>query len=394
MRRIYVVRYEENIDNIHFFGEELKFNTKEKAVNCLKAKAQELKDKINKEIYEIRVDTDEELEIRNKNQPWEYFHYIIEGRWIENEPIEVQTDIGTLIARERGDEDYPSIGIYLRKENGDEILLSFIEQNEDILRTVLYRDGSSDEPTEILNFKNNKEEEIQMSTKMKIEITQIPAEAQESYWMIDGEPDNIVLFGNRDYSEHWGKWGDISRDYENLVETFNEDFTSKGEPIEEGFFSSLEELTEYYLSPYGYKYKKEDKEIWLKLFLDPDCYKKEVWIPVVLNLIERKPYRFTVLRGVCQSDWQYVVFSPEDYSSEDAIRKMEAEYFNTGSEWHVELIEDEQLLDSFNFYSEKYLDTKEEILKAVQEQVGYIANAAYEINICTGYRTEPVFKTL
>ena len=105
-----------------------------------------------------------------------------------------------------------------------------------------YKQWTIEEKTE-----ENKEEEFTMVKKMKIEVTQVPPEAQESYWMIDGEPDNIILFGNRDYSEHWGKWGDISRDYENLVETFNEDFTSKGEPIEEGFFSSIEELTEYYL---------------------------------------------------------------------------------------------------------------------------------------------------
>lgn len=240
----------------------------------------------------------------------------------------------------------------------------------------------------------NKEEEFTMTKGIKIEVKQVPPEAQESYWMIDGEPDSIVLFGNRDYSEHWGKWGDISRDYENLVETFNEDFTSKGEPIEEGFFTSLEELTEYYLSPYGYKYRPEDEETWKSLFLNDDCYNKEVWVPVVLNLIERKPYRFSVLRGDCQSDWQYIVFSPDDYPSENAIREMEAEYFNTGSEWHVDLIEDEELIDSFNFYSEEYLDTKEEILDAVREQVGNIANATYKISVCTGHRTEPVFKTL
>lgn len=252
-----------------------------------------------------------------------------------------------------------------------------------------YKQWTIEEKTE-----ENKEEEFTMVKKMKIEVTQVPPEAQESYWMIDGEPDNIILFGNKDYSEHWGKWGDISRDYENCIDSFNEDFTSKGEPIEEGFFTSLEELTEYYLSPYGYKYRPEDEETWKSLFLNDDCYNKEVWVPVVLNLIERKPYRFSVLRGDCQSDWQYIVFSPDDYPSENAIREMEAEYFNTGSEWHVELIEDEQLLDSFNFYSEKYLDTKEEILKAVQEQVGNIANATYKISICTGHRTEPVFETL
>ena len=252
-----------------------------------------------------------------------------------------------------------------------------------------YKQWTIEEKTE-----ENKEEEFTMAKRMKIEVKQVPPEAQESYWMLDGEPDNIVLFGNKDYSEHWGKWGDISRDYENCIDSFGEDFTSKGEPIKGGFFTSLEELTEYFLSPYGYKYRPEDKEIWLKLFLDPDCYKKEAWVPVVLSLIERKAYRCSVLRGICQSDWQYVVFSPEDYPSKDAVRGMESEYFNTGSEWHVDLIENEKLIDSFNFYSEEYLDTKEEILDAVREQIGYIANAAYEITICTGYRTEPMFETL
>ena len=252
-----------------------------------------------------------------------------------------------------------------------------------------YKQWTIEEKTE-----ENKEEEFTMVKKMKIEVTQVPPEAQESYWMIDGEPDNIILFGNRDYSEHWGKWGDISRDYENCIDSFNEDFTSKGEPIEEGFFSSIEELTEYYLNPYGYKYKEEDEKAWLALFLDDICYKKEAWVPVVLSLIERKAYRCSVLRGICQSDWQYVVFSPEDYPSKDAVRGMESEYFNTGSEWHVDLIEDEELIDSFNFYSEEYLDSKEEILEAIRKQIGNIANATYEINVCTGYRTEPVFETL
>ena len=56
--------------------------------------------------------------------------------------------------------------------------------------------------------------------------------------------------------------------------------------------------------------------------------------------------------------------------------------------------EEENLIDSFNFYSEEYLDSKEEIIQAVRKQMGYIANAAYDISVCAGYRTEPVFETL
>lgn len=406
MRKIYVVRYEENINEKHVFGEELEFNTRKEAVACLKEKAQALKEELDLNIYRIKVDTDEELEVRDKQKWWEYFHYIIEWRWIENEPIEVETSIGTLVAREVeqiGNETLssPAIGIFIRRGETEKLLSLIAEKDiagNQYIGNVFYNKEQDFQPKlEIWSeeeCENNKEEEFTMAKGMKIEVTQVPPEAQESYWMIDGEPNNIVLFGNKDYSEHWGKWGDINQDYENLVETFNEDFTSKGEPIEEGFFSSIEELTEYYLNPYGYKYKEEDEKAWLALFLDDICYKKEAWVPVVLSLIERKSYRCSVLRGVCQSDWQYVVFSSEDYPSENAIYAMSAEYFNTGSEWHVDLIEDEELIDSFNFYSEKYLDTKEEILDAIREQVGYIANVTYEISVCTGYRTEPVFETL
>lgn len=165
MKKIYVVRYEENIDNVHFFGEELEFNIREEAVNCLRAKAKELKDRINKDIYEIKVDTDEELEIRDKTQPWEYFHYIIEGRWIENEPIEVSTDIGTLVAKEVeqiGDETLssPAIGIFIRRGETEK-LLSLIRAEKDIsgkqyVENALYK-GQQEIPTEITWLWSEKE---------------------------------------------------------------------------------------------------------------------------------------------------------------------------------------------------------------------------------------------
>ena len=332
----YVVRLEENSKKDFPFSKEYRFNTIEEAKTCFAEKVETDKfcyqDNDVFEKYKIITDSPTEFKVVNIEEPNEEYYY-----W-------------TL---------------------------------------------SEEEKDKIEKIKENKEEEFTMAKRMKIEVTQVPPEAQKSYWMLDGEPDNIVLFGNKDYSEHWGKWGDISRDYESLVETFEETFTSEGEPIgEDEFFTSLKELTEYFLSPYGYKYRPEDKETWVKLFLNNDCYNKEVWVPVILSLIERKPYRFSVLKGNCQSDWQYVVFSPEDYPSKDAVRGMESEYFNTGSEWHVELFEEENLIDSFNFYSEEYLDSKEEILEAVRKQMGYIANAAYDISVCTGYRTEPVFETL
>ncbi len=69
--------------------------------------------------------------------------------------ITVRTNIGTLIAREVGDINYPAIGIYLN--NGlEEILLSITEvdqsDKEALLRSFIYSDKEFDEPTEEIRF--------------------------------------------------------------------------------------------------------------------------------------------------------------------------------------------------------------------------------------------------
>ena len=74
---------------------------------------------------------------------------------MNNKEITVRTKIGTLIAREVGDIDYPAIGIYLN--NGlEEILLSITEvdqtDKEALLRSFLYTNTEFDEPTEEIRF--------------------------------------------------------------------------------------------------------------------------------------------------------------------------------------------------------------------------------------------------
>lgn len=166
MRRIYVVKYEENVDFNHYFDQELKFNALEEAKAYFKEQTQELKNKImDLNIYKIKVDTDEELEIRDKDGQGEYFHYIIEGRWIENEPIEVSTDIGTLVAREVeqiGDKTLssPAIGIFIRRGETEK-LLSLIRAEKDIsgkqyVENALYK-GQQEIPTEVTWLWSEKE---------------------------------------------------------------------------------------------------------------------------------------------------------------------------------------------------------------------------------------------
>lgn len=74
---------------------------------------------------------------------------------MNNKEITVRTNIGTLIAREVGDIDYPAIGIYLN--NGlEEKLLSVTEvdqsNKETLLRAFIYADKEFNEPTEEVQF--------------------------------------------------------------------------------------------------------------------------------------------------------------------------------------------------------------------------------------------------
>ena len=53
-----------------------------------------------------------------------------------------------------------------------------------------------------------------------------------------------------------------------------------------------------------------------------------------MALLTGKKYTSKCIRGCCQSDWQDIYYSPEDYD-DAAIDRLEMEYFNTGSEWMI-----------------------------------------------------------
>ena len=74
--------------------------------------------------------------------------------------LRVETKIGTIIAKEVGDQNYPAIGIFFDNEV-EEILLSITEvdqsnvnqsNKETLLRSFVYTDKEIDEPTEEVQF--------------------------------------------------------------------------------------------------------------------------------------------------------------------------------------------------------------------------------------------------
>lgn len=51
-------------------------------------------------------------------------------------------------------------------------------------------------------------------------------------------------------------------------------------------------------------------------------------------VVTGQPWKWSIIRGCCQSDWQEVFYPVNEWGRE-ALTAFEVEYFNTGSEWIV-----------------------------------------------------------
>lgn len=65
-----------------------------------------------------------------------------------------------------------------------------------------------------------------------------------------------------------------------------------------------------------------------------DRFDGEKRILRALHLVTGKRYNVRTIRGCCQSDWQTIYYPVEEYTR-DALDILEADYFNTGTEWIV-----------------------------------------------------------
>lgn len=54
----------------------------------------------------------------------------------------------------------------------------------------------------------------------------------------------------------------------------------------------------------------------------------------VLSIMTGRSWTDGVIRGCCQGDWQNIIY-PEDKYSRKSMEYLEADYFNTGSEWMI-----------------------------------------------------------
>lgn len=169
---------------------------------------------------------------------------------------------------------------------------------------------------------------------MKIYARQISPEYQESPLFIDEcFPDNIAVCGNRDFNEHIP---DIFKTVSEVLE--NGELAEMLEDIKacEWYKNATEAITDY-LPPVKGRYSTNAvhalKNYVCEYATCPRCEEERILL-CVLAIVTGKKWDSKIIRGCCQSDWNYIYY-PVDEWSKEALEAFETEYFNTGTEWIV-----------------------------------------------------------
>lgn len=189
-------------------------------------------------------------------------------------------------------------------------------------------------------------------TTIKIFARQVPPEYQESHIEID--TDYINLVGNRDYNKHTSllfdyvfealhegvildEWEGINDNGNSLYYTWGEALRDIIPPSGRGEYTRAERLKipqiakEYYTSRSGNN--ENDK------------------ICELLGIVTGQEWSWRTIRGCCQSEWTEA-FYPVNAWPGDTLKRFEAEYFNTGSEWIIHYGEEEpETADDIEGYS-------------------------------------------
>ena len=118
-------------------------------------------------------------------------------------------------------------------------------------------------------------------------------------------------------------------------------------------------------------YKKDDRKYtWQEVHriasLLPGDYDSNK-VCALLSIVTGEEWDYGTINGCCQSDWQYVFYPVARYDRA-ALNVLEAEYFNTGTEWLVhdsdEPVEDADDVEGYTVYITDY-DEKRGLAEAI-----------------------------
>jgi hypothetical protein len=168
---------------------------------------------------------------------------------------------------------------------------------------------------------------------MKIYAKQVPPEYQESPLFYGDEfwPENVFVFGNRDFNQHADTLNELKTALENIAEVFDDMQQGQGWTNDLAYAIRCELPEEYrreYSRPERLKMVELSNE-----YCFAKSYEENDVLCKVLELITGKTWDNGTIRGCCQGDWQEIIF-PAEYGR-DWLDNFETEYFNTGAEWRI-----------------------------------------------------------
>ena len=214
---------------------------------------------------------------------------------------------------------------------------------------------------------------------------QIAPEYQESpldYIPEDMWPETIAVFGNRHYKAHipphvdrvFTELDELSSDLDDIeIDPDFAAFTTRPEAIRYHLGEDLTpEQVEAIDAAIIYKYTGTSSS-------------ETITAAAILSALTGHTWDYGTIRGTCQGDWQNVLFDMDEISPE-TLEKFEAEYWNTGEEWHIENLETGESWTMY-VYSWRDDDKRQEIADAagVESEIvkmyaftGWTRTAKYE----------------
>lgn len=155
---------------------------------------------------------------------------------------------------------------------------------------------------------------------------QVPPEWQESPLFLGDFPENIAVFGNRDFNSHIPEMVQAVFDL-----TQNGDLgwaLENREPDE-----TTRDIIGEYLPKENGEYTQAELDELQSIFL-ADTPWDEKSVCRILTIQTGQEWGWGTIRGSCQGEWQNVIYPENDWDSA-ALEIFETEYFNTGDEWDI-----------------------------------------------------------
>ena len=172
---------------------------------------------------------------------------------------------------------------------------------------------------------------------MRIYAKQVQPEYQESPFFLWDAAElypGVIFTGNRHYNSHTTpEYDKIRSGLDELTNTID----TEGNFIRGYWYENLTEAVNDTMPAPLHKarYSTRDIKTWREIASEWYITTNEnALICRALQLVTGKEYENTTIRGCTQSEWQEILFPVEEYNR-DALAILEADYFNTGTEWII-----------------------------------------------------------